>query len=102
MNIYAIDISQTASSGTWSTNTLKIAGGILRNILVKAATSTTTFDFKIIDEKDNIIYDTSRNEKTATGILDDSVRIAMKGKYTLTVYNSSADELFTGRLMIQE
>jgi len=102
MKVYAIDIEATASSGTWAVNTLNIAGGRLRNIFVRAASSDTTFDFKIIDEKDNAVYDTERAEKTATGVLDDSVLIVLKGKYTLQVYNSSADEDFVARLMVEE
>lgn len=105
MDIHLVEISQTASSGEWSFNTLNIRpAGICKEIYIKAATATTTFDFKMVDEKSNIVYDTlemnADEPKTATGKLYDFTQIPMRGVYTLTVYNSSADEAFTGRLLI--
>lgn len=102
MDFYPVEISQTTSSGTWSFNTLKISAGLCKEIYVKSATAATTFDFKMVDDKSNIIYDTAELEKTATGKLYDFRGIPMRGIYTLTVHNSSADEAFTGRLLIGE
>ena len=101
MLLHPIEIDQNASSGTWSINTTRISGGQLIQIYIKAASDTTTFDFKIIDEKDNVVYDTEFFGKTATGVLNDmEIALPMLGKYTLTLYNASADENFKGRLII--
>jgi len=101
MLLHPIEINETASSGTWAINSTRISGGQLAQIYIKSATPTTTFDFKIIDSKDNIVYDTEEMEKTATGILNDTeVAVPLLGIYTFQVYNSSADEAFTGRIMV--
>lgn len=97
---YNIDISETASSGTWSANTLPFSSVLLKQIIIKATTATTTFKFKITDRKSIVVYDT---DTAATGTLrEDKLDIPLKDINTLTVYNSSKNEAFTGRLMIQE
>ena len=106
MNI-PINIYQTASSGTWSFNTQEFTASSnshLTQILVSAATSTTTFDFYIQDNhKDSrIIYDTRTDDGDATGTLRDSPNIPLVGIYTVYVINSSNDELFTGLLTVSE
>ena len=98
--IHVIKISQTASSGAWSFNTVKIEGGILSQIIVKALSADTTFDFTITDNEDVIVYDTAERGLSATGTLNDDVNIPFKGTYTLAVSGASADEAFTGKLMV--
>lgn len=103
MDIYVYEInSQAASSGIWSANTLEIESGICHQIILAATASSTTFDFKIIDDKSNVVYDTIRREKTATHILDDEVVLPMKGIYTVRVYNASSDDTFSGRLVVRD
>lgn len=92
-----IEIAQTASSGAWSVNTERLTGADLRQIIVKAATTTTTFDFSITDEKDNVVY----TYEGATGTLNELLYLPMRGVYTLAVANSSADEAYTGRLLLE-
>lgn len=99
MLLNPILISQTAASGTWSFNTPKLTSGILKQIIVKAATITTTFDFQIIDENSLIIYNT---DTPVTGILRHEIELPLKGVCTIKVLNSSADEAFTGKLSILE
>ena len=96
---YEIDISQTASSGSWSFNTVKLRSCLLRLIVVKAASTDTTFSFKITDPKDNIIYETAF---PATGTLREQVAIPMRDINTLTVSSASANEAFTGLLSVEE
>ena len=98
MRIHPIEVSQTASSGAWSFNTLNVKGAELRHICIEAASAGTTFDFSITDEKSNIVY----NNTGLTGVLRESVTIPLRGVYTLAVANSSADEAFTGRLTAEE
>lgn len=102
MDIHAEEISQTAAAGTWSVNTHNIKGGICYQIVMTSATASTTFDFKITDEKSLVVYDTLSRETTATGTLEDEVRIPMRGIYTLQAYNSTRNELFTGRILIRD
>jgi len=101
MNITPIEISQTAASGVWSFNTDRISGGILKQILIKAATATTTFNVKITDRNSNVVYDSDEEGDASTGTLNAKKGIPLLGKYTIAVDTSSADEAFTGRLMVQ-
>ena len=94
-----IEISGTASSGTFSVNTPKLVSGLLKLIIVKSATNTTTFDFDLTDEKDNIIFTT---ETKATGALREQVEIPIKNIITMRVFNSSVNETFTGKLVSEE
>jgi hypothetical protein len=103
MDIYVYEINtQSAISGTWATNTLKIAAGILKQIILISTASSTTFDFKLIDDKNNVAYDTIRREKTATFVLDDEVELPVHGIYTMRVYNASSDDTFSGRLLVED
>ena len=99
MLIYDISISQTASSGAWSFNTKSIDDGLLRLIVVKAATATTTFNLTITDPQDNIIFYT---ETPATGTLREQMAIPIKDINTVAVSSASADEAFTGKLSVME
>ena len=101
MDIYVYEInSKNAASGTWATNTLDIKAGILKHVVLAATASATTFDFKLIDDKSNVVYDTIRREKTATFVLDDEISMPVHGIYTMRVYNASSDDTFSGRLMV--
>jgi len=99
MLIYKIDISQTSSSGAWSFNTKKIVSGLLKQIIIEAATATTTFGVTITDDKNNIVYFT---DTKATGTLRECADIPIKGIHTIAVDTASADEAFTGKLMVVE
>ena len=103
MDIHVYEISsKNAASGTWSANTLDIKAGICRQILVISNASALTFDFKLVDDKGNVAYDTIRRERTATGELDDEVCLPMHGIYTMRVYNASSDGTFSGRLLVED
>ncbi len=99
MLLNLILISQTAAAGTWSFNTPKLTSGILKQIIVKAATATTTFDFQIIDDNNLIVYNT---DTPATGILRHEIELPLKGVCTIKVLNSSVNENFSGKLSILE
>lgn len=99
MLIYDIKISETASSGGWQKNTAKFDNVFLRQVVMTAATSTTTFNFTVTDDHGLIVYSTKNK---ATGTLQQEVKIPLKGIYTLAVSGSSADELFTGRFAVEE
>lgn len=99
MLITPIEISQTAYGGTWSFNTAKLVSSILKQIVIKAASSDTTFRLQLTDEKNNIVY---YNDTLATGTLRHELELPLKGIYTVEVLNSSANEAFTGRFMMEE
>lgn len=98
MTVHPVEVSQTASSGAWSFNTQKFNGCLLRHVVVKALTGSTTFDFTITDDKDNVVYAPT----TATGTLRAEVAIPLRGIYTVAVSSSSRDEAYTGRLGVIE
>lgn len=103
MLFHPIEISKTASSGAWSFNTDKISMGIIRQIVIKAATDTTTFDFYLLDDKSNYVYDTRTRGMTPTGTLNELLQLPVRGIYTVGVVSSFVlDEEFTGRIMVQE
>jgi hypothetical protein len=99
MFISDIPISETASSGAWSFNTGNLVSCYLKQIVVKAATATTTFGLRITDPKNNIVYE---SQTPATGTLREEVEIPLKGINTIAVFSSSADEAFTGKLVLSE
>ncbi|MBM4240566.1 MAG: hypothetical protein FJ150_02670 [Euryarchaeota archaeon] len=92
-------ISQTTVGGTISWETPRLFSGVIRQVLVKANTNSTTFNFDITDENNNIIYSPSA---LAVGTLREEMAIPAIGILTLRIYNASADELFTGRIAFQE
>ena len=102
MLIYAIEISGTPSSGTYSFNTKKFDNAILKQVILKSASNDTTFDFKITDDHNNNPIDTSVTGESAVYIMNKMFDVLLKGIYTVYIFNASADEVFTGRLMIQE
>ena len=99
MHNYEIPISQTASSGAWSFNTSKLVSCLLRQIIVKATTATTTFGIRITDKDDNIVFET---DTLATGTLRQEIEIPLKEINTVACFSSSADEAFTGKLVVSE
>ena len=89
----------TAAGGTVSVNTKRIRGTIAY-WYVKAATSTTEFDFKITDSTGRDL----REYIDEVDTLRDTEHLPLPaGKYTLTISNSSkADETFTVLLRLKE
>lgn len=102
MLIYAIEISKTASGNTWSFNTPKFDSAILKQVIVKATSNDTTFDFQLIDEKNNNVIDTTISGDAGIGTYNRQFDIPLKGIYTVKALNVSENEAFTGRLMIME
>ena len=98
MLINPIEISQTASSGAWSFNTTKFSAGDLRQIILDPTTATTTYNLTITDEKSNVAW----VKEAITGYYNELLYLPLRGIYTVAVDTSSADEVFTGRLMVEE
>jgi len=81
----------TTASGSVSSATLKIRGGLLRYLLVRANTSTTVFRTTLVD--DNSV--TRLNYGFHSGeLVDDKISIPVAGSYTIQIQNASPDDTF--------
>ena len=98
MTIYQHRATVTAASGSTSSATLKILGGICRQVLIIANTSSTTFLTTITDESSMEVarYGSQQGE------LDDITSIPMSGRYTINITNASADDTFRVLLGVEE
>ena len=96
--ITPIEIDQTASSGVWSFNTPKFSGADLRQIIIVPTSESTTYNLTITDEYDNVVLD----RPSLTGTLNELLYLPLRGVYTVAVDTASADENFTGRLLVEE
>lgn len=98
MIIHREIITGTASSGSLSGNTNVTLKGILRTVIAKPATSSTTYDIKLTDNQSVDVYE----RLSETGTLSSEVALAITGIYTVTISNATVDEAFTIELMVQE
>ncbi len=89
----------TAASGETSSITLPIVGGILKQTLIQANTSTTVFKVNLTDSNGVKRLEWS----IQTGCLNDLIsELPMRGQYTLNITNASPDDTFTVVLGIEE
>lgn len=72
--------------------------GILMHIIVRANSDSTTFDFQLYDKDDVVVYE----DNDVEGGINEQVMIPLDGTYTMSVSDSSADEVFRFYLMIRE
>jgi hypothetical protein len=87
----------TTSAGSASGNTQNLMG-ICYEILVKPTTASTQYDITITDSSSIVIY-----ERTSeTGTLAEVDTLPMNGVYTISIANSTANELFTIKIMVRE
>lgn len=88
-------------SGEIKVNSSHKLNGMLKQLYVKSATSTTTFKIQLLDRSDRVVFDTEDfesglcNKTNLETPLKDSV-------YTLRIYSSSAEENFDAFLGIEE
>ena len=99
MTVYEHKVSITASSGDVSSTSLKIPGGLLRYVLVRANTGSTVFRFELKDDNGRVRL----NYGFHTGeIVDNTVTLPMDGAYTASITNASPDDTFYVVLSVQE
>lgn len=98
MRIHQHRATITASGGSTSSTTLNIAGGICRQVLIVANTSTTVFQPFITDEAG---LEVSRYG-LQTGEMSDITTIPMAGVYIVRITNASPDDTFKIMLGIEE
>lgn len=92
MTIYEYKTSLTVQAGSASSVTLNIIGGLLRNVFIKANTSTTVFRFNLKDEDSIARLDYGFH----TGMLNDySISFPIVKRYTANITNANPnDETF--------
>ena len=104
MNIYRYESNMTTVSGAVSTTTLDIRGGLLRQVLVRALTATTTVFRVSLAESGGInVLDYGYH----TGELNDTgnagaLPLPVYGRYNLSIANASPNDTFNLRLLVQE
>ena len=99
MNIYRYETSQTTAGGSVSSTTLKVIGGLCRQVLIRAATDSTLFRVNFQDEDGLTVlnYGYHSGEINDIGII-----FPMMGSYTLNITNASRNDTFNIYLSIQE
>jgi len=99
MTIYQHRASVITSAGSRASTTLNVAGGICRQVIVRANTSTTAFRVDLVDANSVTVM----NYAFHTGeLVDHEVKLPMAGAYTLNVTNASPDDTFTVLLGVEE
>ena len=96
--IHTENISGTASSGAISVNTVASLQGITREIIISPATPTTIYDVDITNDTSLTVFKST----SVTGDLIEETALPMQGVYTVAITSSTADELFTMALVLEE
>ncbi len=103
MSIYEYYATVSSAGGSNASTTLKVRGGLLQQVLVRANTASTVFRVNLVD--DNTV--TRLNYGYHTGELNDTgiggaLPMPMEGQYTVNITNASPNDTFTIILAIQE
>ena len=98
MTIYQFRSSVTTASGSTSTTSLNVRGGICRQVLIEANTATTVFQAYIEDSNGLEVIRWSAQ----TGELNDITAIPMAGRYTVYITNASPDDTFSTYFGVEE
>ena len=89
-------IVKTPSTGEFSANTIRLEG-ICRQIVIEPTTSTTAYEFQIIDDKDIVVFETD----TETGNYPELTALPMFGIYTVRIFNATVDEEFKLQIILE-
>ena len=99
MTIYEHKTSITAQAGSTATTTLRVRGGLCRQILITANTASTVFRANLQDEDGINRLDWGFH----TGQLNEvGLAFPMVNRYTLNITNASPNDVFTIRIAVQE
>ena len=99
MRIYEHKTSLTTASGSVSSATLRIMGGLCRYIYVKANTDTTVFRVNLQDEDGDNLIDYGFHRGT---LRDSDIAIPLSGTNTLQITNASPNDIFKIKIKVQE
>lgn len=101
MSVQIYELATTGgstASGYFACNTNKITGALLKHLFIDFQNNTTSFQVKLIDNKDrNIIYLNSCNT-----VINRTYDVPLKGIYTLVVSNATVDTAFKLRFAAQD
>ena len=104
MNIYRIETNQTTVSGSVSSTSLRIGGGLVRQVLIRALTSNTTVFRADITESGGIavlnygFHNGEINDTGQTGALP----LPVLGNYIINITNASPEDTFAIRILVEE
>ena len=90
MTVYQFRATVTTASGATSSTSLKIPGGVCRQVVVQANTATTVFRANLTDQSGLNIMDYGLQ----TGEMNDVTGIPMQGSYVFNITNASPDDTF--------
>lgn len=99
MTIYEHRATVTTAGGSVSSNTLTIQGGLLKNILIRANTSTTVFRVDLTDENGVVRLNWGYHQGELN---DQTIEFPMVGVYTVDITNASQTDTFKEVLSVQE
>ena len=98
MTVYQFRATTPTASGSTSSTSLRIGGGICRQVIIRANTSSTTFLSYIEDDKG---FEVMRYS-SQTGELNDITAFPMQGLYTVFITNASPDDTFRIYFSVEE
>jgi len=99
MTIYEFTTSMLISGLSTSTVSLPIRGGLMQQLLIRAATDTTVFRSNLTDDNGIVRV----NYGFTTGELNDIGRFfPIVNRYTINITNASRNDTFRILLAVQE
>jgi hypothetical protein len=99
MTVYEHRASITTTAGASASTTLRIPGGLLRQVLVRAATNSTIFRVDLVDATSL----TRLNYAYHTGELNDTnIALPVAGDYVINITNASPNDTFSILFAVQE
>ena len=99
MTIYEHRATVVVASGSGTTHTLFIPGGLLNQVLIRMNTSDTLFAANLLDENGTTRLNFSFNR----GELNEhALSFAVAGSYALRITNASPDDTATVVLSVEE
>ena len=104
VNIYRYETSQTTASGSVSSTTLKINGGLVRQVLIRALTDNSTIFKANITEVGGVKildYGYHVGELNDTGVTG-ALPLPVLGNYNVNITNASPEDTFDIRVVVQE
>ena len=100
MTVYQFRATVTTASGSTSSTSLNVRGGVCRQVVVQALTGPTTTVFRA-----NLTDDSSLNVMdygVQTGEMNDITAFPMAGRYTFNITNASPDDTFKIYFAVEE
>ena len=103
MNIYRYEVTNNTASGSATSTTLDVRGGLLRQFIVRANTLTTLFRVNVAESNGATVleYGYHNGEINDTGS-ESALPLPMLGRYNVNITNASPNDVFTIRAIVQE